>query len=95
MHQAFAYLESQLGNATLGKELAANSLFWSWWRNHWHDLDLEFVDDCKKMSMSERREYYEIVHDLSGFEYKPHRAIMLDALKSKHKPEIKHLLTND
>ena len=92
MAKAFAYLQDQLGGGTLGKELSESSLFWAWWRNHWHDIDADFLTECERMDLNELREYYNIVHHPMGFEYTPHRAIMLDALKDKHKPIIKHQL---
>jgi hypothetical protein len=93
MEQANAYLEEQLGGLEMGKELAVNALFWKWWKNHWHDIDMDFLDACKHMSIKERNIYYRMVHDRSAFDYTPQRAILIDALKNKEYPKtIKHQL---
>jgi hypothetical protein len=93
LQQGLAYLDEQLGGNIIGRELAANALFWAWWRNHWHDIDMEFVESVKHMSAHERQLYYEILHDHRAFEYRPQRAILQDAIKHINTPQIiKHQL---
>lgn len=94
MAQGMAYLDAQLGGNVLGRELAANALYWAWWRNHWHDTEMEFIDTVKRITdTSERRMWYELLHDVKSFEYKPQRAILQDALNKINNPEtIKHTL---
>lgn len=93
MQQGLAYLEEQLGDAQMGKRLAENKLFWAWWRNHWHDIDMDFITEVKHMSRYEMQLYYETQHDYKAFEYKPQRAIIKDAIEQSTNPKlIKHTL---
>jgi hypothetical protein len=93
MAQGMAYLDEQLGEDKIGKKLAENALYWAWWRNHWHDVDMEFIYEVKNMTQQERRLYYECQHDYKAFEYKPQRIILQDAIEKIKKQElIKHTL---
>lgn len=93
MAQGMAYLADQLGSNLLGRKLAANALYWKWWRNHWHDTDMEWLESIAFMNAAERRTWYELLHDPKDFEYKPQRAILQDALNNINNPEvIKHTL---
>jgi hypothetical protein len=91
MNCAYAYLHSQLGDSVIGAELEKSALFWAWWRNHWHDVDMDFVNEVKHMDVAERNSYYAIVHNHQTFEYTPQKSILQDALKTV-KPLIKHTL---
>lgn len=90
MECALEYLDGHLEGCVIGKELAKNSLFWAWWRNHWHDRDMEFVEECKKMSQRERNMYYEIIHNPQSFTFTPQKSVLLSALTPQ--PLIKHQL---
>jgi hypothetical protein len=91
MDAAFAYLQLHLGDNPAKTELEQTGLFWKWWRNHWHDVDMEFVTEVKHMTTAERREWYTIVHNPETFQYTPQKSIMMDACKTV-KPLIKHTL---
>lgn len=93
MAQGEAYLHDQLGDTLMGKKLAANALFWAWWRNHWHDVDMDFITEVKHMSRYEMQQYYELLHDYRACEYRPHKAIIQDAIEKSTNPKIiKHQL---
>lgn len=89
MEQALAYLEKQLGANAMSGELKLNGLFWAWWRNHWHDADVAFIDEAEGLTIKERQLYYEIAHDPELFEYTPQRAIYTDAFNTiKRKQQL-------
>jgi hypothetical protein len=93
MQQGEAYLHEQLGSSLMGKKLAENALFWAWWRNHWHDVDMDFITEVKHMSRYEMQLYYETLHDDRSCEYRPHKAIIQDAIEKSNNPKIiKHQL---
>jgi hypothetical protein len=81
--------------------LESNSLFWAWWRNHWHKTDMDFVEQCqrivvaddglRKRDLAERMHLYDAMHSPEAFAYTPHSSILQEALKTI-KPLIKHKL---
>lgn len=91
MDAAFAYLHQHMGDSPSKNELSKTSLFWAWWRNHWHDVDMDFIQEVKHMSKAERNDWYAIVHDPATFNYTPQKSILQDACKTV-KPQIKHQL---
>jgi len=101
MFAAYDYLQLQTGDSALTKGLQASPHFWAWWRNHWHKIDMAFVDECERMVVSpeglhkrdltERMQLYDAMHNPETFEFIPHKAILQEACKTV-KPAIKHLL---
>ncbi|QEM13448.1 hypothetical protein [Mucilaginibacter rubeus] len=88
-----AYLRLHLGDNLMAKSLPQTALFWGWWRNHWHTVDMDFVDEVRKLTQAERGQYYDIVHAVEGFEFTPPRPVMQDAFKKiTYKPKIVHQL---
>jgi phage terminase large subunit GpA-like protein len=93
MQQAFAYLEEHMGGNIMCKTLSETAMFWGWWRNHWHSIDMLFVDEARRMTPAERMQYYEIVHSLKNFEFTPPTTVLRDAfLKINYQPLIIHTL---
>lgn len=91
--QGHGYLTNNHGDNVMYKALSESAMFWAWWRNHWHQQDMLFVDEVKKMSESERRQYYEIVHSLTDFTFTPPKNVLRDAfIKLNYQPKIIHHL---
>ncbi|QTE37198.1 hypothetical protein J3L18_29525 [Mucilaginibacter gossypii] len=101
MFAAYDYLEAQTGDSSLTKTLQSNSLFWAWWRNHWHKTDMAFVTECerlvvaddgiRKRDLAEKMQLYDAMHNPETFEFTPHASILNEAFKTV-KPLIKHIL---
>lgn len=93
MQQGLAYLNDAMEDTPMAKKLAENAMFWAWWRNHWHDIDMDFISEVKRMSRYEMQLYYESLHDYKTCEYRPHKAIIQDAIEKSNNPKIvKHQL---
>ncbi|UOE48017.1 hypothetical protein MTO98_26760 [Mucilaginibacter sp. SMC90] len=101
MFAAYDYLQLQTGDTTLTKGLQTSSLFWAWWRNHWHKIDMAFVAECEglvvstegihKRDLAECMQLYDAMHNPETFEFIPHNSILQEACKTV-KPLIKHTL---
>jgi hypothetical protein len=77
MNQAYTYVERAIGLTEWGvAQLMQTPDFWAWWRNHWHKRDMGFVPDAKKLSLQERRLFYEITHDAEAIGFTPHQVVM-------------------
>lgn len=93
MEHGMAYLRLHLGDNLMGKSLAETALFWGWWRNHWHSVDMEFVAAARQLNEVERGHYYDIVHSIHGFEFTMPRPVLQDAFsKITYQPRIVHQL---
>ncbi len=71
------YLKNMLGNDATGIDyLSKNGMFWRWWVNHWDKRDELFISLASDLTPEARQALYLELHDVSGFTFYPHRAIM-------------------
>lgn len=81
LSHGIAYLRSQLGYNDFSYHMEADPMFWKWWRNHWHSVDMSFVDEAKSMTAADRALWYDTIHDVTEFAFTPPKVVMLPALK--------------
>jgi hypothetical protein len=71
------YLQNYIGDdEEIISLYSRHPLFWKWYRNHWHNRDAEFLQNCKNLTQVSKVAEYHYVHNMKCFKYKPHRVIM-------------------
>ena len=82
MQQADVYLVTLMGADSAGiNKLKASQSFWAWFKNHWHRRNMRFVSSAKRLnSRIDREHLYILTHDGETINFKPHSAIMREAL---------------
>jgi hypothetical protein len=92
------YLERNYGGAPLLDEIPKHREYWSWWRLHWMQRDLEFVEVSTMIYPTEQEAYYRRLHNPEAMHYKPHGIIlrntyehmMRNLVKNATRKEVEH-----
>ena len=63
-------------NPELVSKYSRSEMFWKWFKNHWHNRDLNFKASVKGLSPAEVEVEYRVLHDMRAFRFTPHRAVM-------------------
>lgn len=77
--QGLVYLREKVcGDEWSVEKVSQSTMYWRWWVNHWNTRDAEFVTAARLWPLSWLKRKYEDLNEVDGFEFWPHKAIMMD-----------------
>lgn len=71
-----AYLSHHYGDAPLVDRIPEHREFWGWWRMHWTQRELEFLEISSLLFPHELEGYYKGMHDPTEMDQTPHGIIL-------------------